>query len=43
MVQKKNGKSIANKSTTMQQVNYAKVLRATKLGGKSTETPDNGN
>ena len=43
MLQKKNGKSKANKSTTMQQINDAKVSRATKLAGKSTETPDNGN
>ena len=42
MVQKKNGKSEANKSTTMPQTNDAKVSRATKLAGKSTETP-NGN
>ena len=42
-LQKKNGKSKANKSTTMQQTNDAKVSRAIKLAGKSTETLDNGN
>ena len=43
MVHKKNEKSKTNNTTNLQQTNDAKVSAATKLAGKSTETPDNRN
>lgn len=42
MSHKRNGKAKANKSTTMQQNNEAKVSIATRLAEYSTETPDTG-